>query len=271
MAFDPTKLSVEEKLKLKENIEDLRKKHALYIRKDDLQVGDIVYWKPGLTNRRYPRPGTAGIVTRIFPVPIKDESKSEAGSPYFNESLNVCVGIIDNDGDFVEFTYDGQRLERIDPNTLPGKHVGFRCDGCDAQDFTGIRFHCTECRDFDLCPQCHSSGAEPGSHSSSHKMTAIEPCCEAVLKERLAAFEQTTCFQPGDLVQWKAGLKNKRLPEMDQLAVVVEMLPVPITDEEKGSSGSYFLEPLDMKLGMIDDDGDFVIFHYDSRRFTKVM
>jgi len=102
-------------------------------------------------------------------------------------------------------------------------------------------------------------------------MIPIEPCTEAVLKERLALFQEATCFQPGDLVQWKAGLKNKRLPALDQLAVVVDMLPVPITDEDKGSSGSYFLEPLDMKLGMVDDDGDFVIFHYDSRRFTKAM
>ena len=102
-------------------------------------------------------------------------------------------------------------------------------------------------------------------------MVTIEPCTAAVLKERLTIFSETTCFQPGDLVQWKAGMKNKRLPAADQLAVVVETLPVPVTDEDKGSSGSYFLEPLDIKLGMIDDDGDFVIFHYDSRRFHKVM
>lgn len=271
MAFDPSKLSAEERSKLKDNIEDLRKKHALYTRKDDLKVGDIVFWKKGLTNRRYPRPGTAGIITRVFPVPVFDDSKNEAGSPYFREELTVSVGVIDNDGDFIEFTYDGRRLERIDPSTLEGKHVGFRCDGCNASDFAGIRFHCNECSDFDLCPSCYRSGAEPGSHSSSHKMTAIEPCSEDVLRERLQSFLDTTCFQPGDLVQWKTGLKNKRLPEADQLAVVVEMLPVPVTDEDKGSSGSYFLEPLDMKLGMVDEDGDFVIFHYDSRRFRKVM
>jgi len=256
---------------LKDTIADLRKKHELYNRDDQLKVGDIVFWKKGLTNRRYPRPGTAGIITRVFPVPVKDDSKTEAGSPYFNEELTVSVGVIDNEGDFIEFTYDGKRLERIDPATLEGKHVNFACDGCRAEEFSGIRFHCTECDNFDLCPKCHAEGAEPGSHSSSHKMLAIEPCTEAVLRERLQSFLDTPCFQPGDLVQWKSGLKNKRLPEADQLAVVVEVLSVPVTDEDKGSSGSYFLEPLDLKLGMIDDDGDFVVYHYDSRRFQKVM
>ena len=57
MAFDPQELSTEERTKLKENIAQLREKFSLYTRKDDLQVGDIVFWKPGLTNRRFPRPG----------------------------------------------------------------------------------------------------------------------------------------------------------------------------------------------------------------------
>jgi len=269
MAFDASKLSAEERMKLQENIEDLRKKYALFMRKDSLRVGDIVYWKPGLRNRRFPREGNAGIVTRVFPVPVRDESKNEAGSPYFNEDLTVSVGVLDNDGDFVEFTYDGQRLERVDPATVTAKHAGFRCDGCGASDFSGLRFHCTECEDFDLCARCHSQGAEPGSHSSSHEMTAIEAPSVQLLHERLEALSTRECFQPGDIVQWKAGLKNKRLPKADQLGVVVETLPSPITDDDKGSSGSYFMEPLDVKIGLIDEDGDFVIFHFDSRRFTK--
>jgi len=270
MAFDPRKLSVSDRMKLKANIEDLRSKYALFLRKDNLQVGDIVVYKPGLRNRRYPVNGTAGIVTRVFPVPIKDESKNEAGSPYFNEELTVSVGILDNDGDFVEFTYDAQRLQRADPSSIEARQWGFACDGCDASSFPGLRFHCTECKDFDLCARCHAEGAEPRSHSSSHKMVEIPAPSVGILRERLESFTRREFFQPGDVVQWKVGLKNKRLPKSDQFGVVVETLPSPITDDEKGSSGSYFLEPLDIKIGLIDDDGDFVIFHFDSRRFTKV-
>jgi hypothetical protein len=271
MTFDPAKLSVEERVKLKENIADLRRKFELFTRRDNLEVGDIVSWKPGLTNRRYPRPGTAGIITRIFPVPARDESKTETSSPYFGEELTACVGILDNDGDFVEFAYDMQRLQRIDLSELVGKHSGYLCDSCNAQDFGGVRFHCLECDNFDLCADCHADKAEPQAHSHTHKMDAIEPCTAALLRERLALFQEVTCFQPGDLVQWKVGLKNKRLPKKEELAVVVETLPAPITDEDKGSSGSYFLEPLDLRLGLVDEDDDFVIFHYDSRRFTKAM
>jgi len=269
MAFDPSKLSYEERQRLKSNIEDLRKKYALFMRKDALKVGDIVSWKPGLTNRRYPREGQCGIVTRVFPVPVKDLSKDEAGSPYFNEDITVSVGLLDNDGDFVEFSYDGQRLQRVDPATIQARHMRFQCDGCGAEDFPGVRFHCTKCENFDLCARCHSDGFEGGDHKASHEMTAILAPSPDILRERFIAFSARECFQPGDIVQWKTGLKNKRLPEADQLGVVVETLPAPIVDEDKGTSGSYFLEPLDVKIGLIDEDGDFVIFHYDSRRFTK--
>lgn len=271
MTFDPSKLSAEERMKLKENIAALRSRFALFTRQDNLQVGDIVSWKPGLTNRRYPVPGTAGIVTRVFPVPVYDESKTDAGSPYFREALTVSIGVIDKDGDFTEFTYDGQRLQRMLPSELTGKNAGIVCDGCGAEEFTGARYHCCECDDFDLCAKCHDAGAEPGDHSRHHKMTLVEPCSATLLQERLAAMQENTCFQPGDLVQWKHGLKNKRLPEVDQMGVVVEVLPTPVTDSDKGASGSYFLEPLDLRIGIVDDDGDFTIFHYDSRRFRKVM
>lgn len=75
-------------------------------------------------------------------------------------------------------------------------------------------------------------------------------------------------FAVGDLVQWKAVLKNKKLPEVGRPAVVLQKLDSPVFDDESRSSGSpYFREPLDIVLGLIDEDGDFLMFHYDSRRF----
>lgn len=93
--------------------------------------------------------------------------------------------------------------------------------------------------------------------------------------ERLTACFQALCteeaFKPGDLVQWKLGLKNKRRPAMGELAVVIEVLPSPIFDAHKGASVAYFREPLDIRLGLLDEDGDFLIYHFDSRRFMKAM
>mmetsp|Transcript_38978 Transcript_38978/g.70355 ORF Transcript_38978/g.70355 Transcript_38978/m.70355 type:complete len:301 (+) Transcript_38978:92-994(+) len=50
------------------------------------------------------------------------------------------------------------------------RHVGVICDGCQSRDFTGIRYRCLRCRDFDLCHACH---AQRGVIHPSHPFEAI--------------------------------------------------------------------------------------------------
>jgi hypothetical protein len=96
----------------------------------------------------------------------------------------------------------------------------------------------------------------------------------AVLRERYRALTQPQRFAPGDLVTWKPGLKNRRGPCYGRPAVVVEVLDTPVWDTERDSGSTYFREPLDCVLGVIWDEdpgrGEFVTFHYDSRRFQLV-
>jgi hypothetical protein len=90
----------------------------------------------------------------------------------------------------------------------------------------------------------------------------------AKLKNARDIFDKAYDFKPGDLVVWKRGLKNKLRPALDEPAIVVQILQQPLRDEGKSDSGTaYFNEPLDLVLGMVDDDGDFILFHYDRRRF----
>jgi hypothetical protein len=74
-------------------------------------------------------------------------------------------------------------------------------------------------------------------------------------------------LRPGMLVQWKQGLKNRKRPRPNEPAVVIEILEKPFYDEENGSGTPYFREPMNLVLGMADDDGEFIIYHYDARRF----
>ncbi|XP_075147283.1 transcriptional adapter 2B isoform X2 [Haematobia irritans] len=43
----------------------------------------------------------------------------------------------------------------------------YNCTNCQ-DDIQGIRVHCAECENFDLCLQCFAAGAEIGSHQNSH-------------------------------------------------------------------------------------------------------
>eukprot|EP00727_Mastigamoeba_balamuthi_P010807 m51a1_g6349 hypothetical protein (242) ;mRNA; r:79196-80218 len=74
-------------------------------------------------------------------------------------------------------------------------------------------------------------------------------------------------FEVGDAVRWKPGMQNKRRPRIDEPAAVAEVLPEPVFDESKDAGGQYFREPLDIKIAILDDDGEFIVYHFDSRRF----
>jgi hypothetical protein len=81
-------------------------------------------------------------------------------------------------------------------------------------------------------------------------------------------FDRIYDFKPGDLVVWKRGFKNKARPALDEPVIVVQVLETPLRDQIKNDSGTpYFNEPLDLVLGLLDEDGDFMIFYYDRQRF----
>ncbi len=87
------------------------------------------------------------------------------------------------------------------------------------------------------------------------------------LEKRYKLFTKPAELRTGQLVKWKAGLKNKRRPETGEPAIVVEILDSPVYDQEKNAGTSYFREPLDIVLGVFDEDEDFNLFYFDSRRF----
>ncbi|MCK5720730.1 MAG: hypothetical protein KAH84_12395 [Thiomargarita sp.] len=81
-------------------------------------------------------------------------------------------------------------------------------------------------------------------------------------------FNKVYDFKSGELVVWKQGLKNKIKPALNEPAIVMQILDIPLRDQGEQDSGTpYFNEPLDLGLGLIDNNGDFNIFHYDKRRF----
>jgi hypothetical protein len=90
----------------------------------------------------------------------------------------------------------------------------------------------------------------------------------AILRARAATFDVVHNFQRGDLVQWKAGMKNRIKPDLGQPAIVMEVLAEPLFHAGAQPGSQLFREPLDILLGIINsEDGAFLIFHFDKRRF----
>jgi hypothetical protein len=96
---------------------------------------------------------------------------------------------------------------------------------------------------------------------------AFKPQDPAVLREMAERYLSPNTFKPGDLVNWKPGLKNKK---GEGPFVVIQVLEEPATfmsEEARFGPGSpLFRENLDLKIGQICPDGDFEIYHHDSNR-----
>jgi hypothetical protein len=89
---------------------------------------------------------------------------------------------------------------------------------------------------------------------------------ESKLKDFLGSYLLREQFEPGMLVQWKKGLKNRKVPEYNEPIIVLEALSTPVLDEGKNSGSPYFMESLDLVCGGVFED-KFIQFHYDSLRF----
>lgn len=86
------------------------------------------------------------------------------------------------------------------------------------------------------------------------------------LKQAFETLNQKNTFKPGDIVEWKPGMKHKR---SDGPFIVVEVLGEPIVGAVGDPGLAYFREPLDLIVGTFIN-GDFVTFYYDSRRMQPV-
>ena len=98
-----------------------------------------------------------------------------------------------------------------------------------------------------------------------------EPTEDRGRRTRLTAayerFLQRHEFEPGQIVRWKLGLRNRRKPADGEPAIVIEVLADPIEGSRDPDTPGFFREPLDLGLGVFDENDDLVIYYFDSRRF----
>ena len=96
------------------------------------------------------------------------------------------------------------------------------------------------------------------------------PARKRMLKELADRLDRHHVFAKGQFVVWKAGLKNRKLPDYGEPAIVTGVLPGPNYDPSETSSASpYFQEPLSSVVGVHHDD-DLLEFRIDGRRFEPI-
>ena len=78
-----------------------------------IKVGDIVRWKKGLKNRKYPKENQLCKVIEVIEKPIIQDAR-DSGSPYYREPLDLILALLDDNSDLVLYHYDKRRFERVE-------------------------------------------------------------------------------------------------------------------------------------------------------------
>ncbi len=79
---------------------------------ETLLKGNLVTWKQGLKNGRYPQKNYPAIVTHVYEEPIR-RSDMESGSNHFREPLDLVI-LVDTGDEVSEFHVDSRRFKLYD-------------------------------------------------------------------------------------------------------------------------------------------------------------
>lgn len=102
----------------------------------------------------------------------------------------------------------------------------------------------------------------------SSKGEKVQEVLPDLLTELRRTYEDKIELRPGDLIQWKNKLKNRKLPKYGDPAIVMEVLESPVLNTHGNVGDSNFNEACDIKIGMYIED-TFVMFYVDGHRFQK--
>lgn len=151
-------------------------------------------------------------------------------------------------------------------------NIGTICTACGTEGFRGPKHKCLECENCILCDACFRAHQYPDGHVVEHVTEESEPPTPTYLRKKFEEFTEDEPLRQGDIVTWKSGFKNKNLPLADAPCVVVDVLPNMVYDfTEDGSESSYFREPYNVRLGLLNSKETMMcIYYYDSRRFKKI-
>lgn len=96
--------------KVVQNIEEQKRLLALLHVKHEFKAGDVVVWKKGLKDRKFPDYDEPALITEVMDPPIFDNER-DTGEPYFMIPLSIKIGRTIPGRGFCEYCLDGRRFE----------------------------------------------------------------------------------------------------------------------------------------------------------------
>lgn len=92
------------------HLENLGVAFASFGHTHKFEIGQVVKWKPNMNNKKLPKQNQPAIVVEVLEKVLIDEETS-ASSTYFQEPLDIVLGVFGKDGTFLTFYHDSRRFE----------------------------------------------------------------------------------------------------------------------------------------------------------------
>jgi len=91
-----------------------------------------------------------------------------------------------------------------------------------------------------------------------------------ILTNCLISMHEPLNYKVGDLVRWKKNLRNRKIPNSDQVAIVIRIYEeneqfVPVSD----FGSPYYGEKLTIRIGVLDEDNDMLEYDLPGWRLEK--
>lgn len=94
-------------------ISELQKKVSYFLDESfPFSKGDIVKWKKGLKNRKYPKENQPCMVIDVLEEPIITDI-DDYGSAYYREPLDLVLALLSDESNLLLFHYDKRRFEKV--------------------------------------------------------------------------------------------------------------------------------------------------------------
>lgn len=106
-----------------------------------------------------------------------------------------------------------------------------------------------------------AEGGDKEDWSESHDLS---------LEQLAASYNKKHTFKAGDTVRWKPGMRITSRPKYSETGIVIEILKEPFRNDKAETGTPYFMEPQDIRIGLTDERGTLIIYHFDSSRFEPI-